>query len=170
MGRVQCLIKQIEGDLRQIIVTILECQQDLTPPFFNLVIRKGWVQQGFKENIDAFIERSMLAVFLSWLAIGSISYAVMRNWQGDDESAADERIEAEIDDISEPADEAPAQANNLPKRGTAPFRLGMIEAGMLLGGVSTLFAAFVAVQFVYLFGGSANIGVEEEPGCRMCEL
>ena len=33
MGRVQRLIKQIKGYLRQIIVTILECQQDLTPPF-----------------------------------------------------------------------------------------------------------------------------------------
>src|SRR5262249_26568228 len=37
------------------------------------------------------------------------------------------------------------------------IRLGFTETTMALGGVSTVFAAFVAIQFVYLFGGARNI-------------
>jgi CBS domain-containing protein len=37
-----------------------------------------------------------------------------------------------------------------------PF-LGFIESTVVLGAVNLLFAAFVAVQFAYLFGGEANI-------------
>jgi len=40
-----------------------------------------------------------------------------------------------------------------------PF-LGLTEAGIVLGSVSVLFAAFVMVQFNYFFGGEQNIGLE----------
>ena len=40
-----------------------------------------------------------------------------------------------------------------------PF-LGFIESAIVLGGVITLFAAFVVIQFQYFFGGHANINVE----------
>jgi hypothetical protein len=39
-----------------------------------------------------------------------------------------------------------------------PF-LGNIEAGIVLGGVVLLFAAFVVIQFQYFFGGQTNINV-----------
>ncbi len=35
--------------------------------------------------------------------------------------------------------------------------LGLIESGIILGGINILFAAFVFIQFRYLFGGAANI-------------
>ncbi|NIL99141.1 MAG: DUF4173 domain-containing protein, partial [Planctomycetales bacterium] len=38
----------------------------------------------------------------------------------------------------------------------APF-LGFTESAIVLGAVDLLFAAFVAIQFHYLFGGAANI-------------
>jgi len=37
------------------------------------------------------------------------------------------------------------------------FRLGFTEAAMVLVSVCGIFAAFVAIQFVYLFGGQTNI-------------
>jgi Domain of unknown function (DUF4173) len=37
------------------------------------------------------------------------------------------------------------------------FKLGLLEIGMALGGLNLLFAAFIAVQFGYFFGGSANV-------------
>jgi hypothetical protein len=40
-----------------------------------------------------------------------------------------------------------------------PF-LGFTESAVILGSVSILFLAFVAVQFQYFFGGETNIGVE----------
>jgi len=41
-----------------------------------------------------------------------------------------------------------------------PRFLGFTEAGIILAGVDLLFAAFVAIQFRYLFGGQANITAE----------
>lgn len=38
--------------------------------------------------------------------------------------------------------------------------LGVVESSMVLLGVVTLFAVFVAVQFRYLFGGEQNIGLQ----------
>lgn len=39
----------------------------------------------------------------------------------------------------------------------AGFRLGHLEASIVLGSVSALFLAFIVVQLAYLFGGLANI-------------
>jgi hypothetical protein len=38
--------------------------------------------------------------------------------------------------------------------------LGFIESVMILGGIDLLFAAFVIIQFAYLFGGEVNINLE----------
>jgi hypothetical protein len=47
----------------------------------------------------------------------------------------------------------------LEKPWLAPF-FGFTEAAIVLGCVSLLFAAFVAIQFQYFFGGHANITIE----------
>jgi hypothetical protein len=47
----------------------------------------------------------------------------------------------------------------LEKPWLAPF-FGFTEAAIMLGCVSLLFAAFVAIQFQYFFGGNANITLE----------
>jgi hypothetical protein len=41
-----------------------------------------------------------------------------------------------------------------------PSFLGMTESAIVLGGVDLLFAAFVAIQFRYFFGGQANIHID----------
>jgi len=41
-----------------------------------------------------------------------------------------------------------------------PFGLGFIESAIVLIAVDLLFLVFVGIQFVYLFGGRANISVE----------
>jgi hypothetical protein len=46
------------------------------------------------------------------------------------------------------------------ERSILPPFLGFIESGIILGSVVILFAAFVAVQFQYFFGGNANIHLE----------
>ncbi|MBM4425213.1 MAG: DUF4173 domain-containing protein [Chloroflexi bacterium] len=43
------------------------------------------------------------------------------------------------------------------ERDLLPRPLGLIESGIVLGSINLLFAAFVAIQFRYLFGGTANI-------------
>lgn len=45
-------------------------------------------------------------------------------------------------------------------QGWLPRFLGWVEAVIVLGSVVLLFAAFVAVQFRYFFGGQANIALE----------
>ncbi|MEN9564302.1 MAG: hypothetical protein RIR73_2546 [Chloroflexota bacterium] len=41
-----------------------------------------------------------------------------------------------------------------------PAFLGFIESSIVLGSVVALFAAFVAIQFQYFFGGTTNINIE----------
>lgn len=48
---------------------------------------------------------------------------------------------------------------NLEKPWTPILKLGFVEATTVLASVNALFALFVAIQFTYLFGGSANINV-----------
>lgn len=48
---------------------------------------------------------------------------------------------------------------NLEKAIAPVLRLGFVEAATVLAAVNVLFAVFVAIQFTYLFGGSANVQV-----------
>jgi hypothetical protein len=50
-------------------------------------------------------------------------------------------------------------AQSVETRGERGWRLGFTEAAMVLFSVNALFAAFVAVQFRYFFGGQSNITV-----------
>jgi hypothetical protein len=76
----------------------------------------------------------------SWTAIGGLAFALL------DRKA--KRAPNPATDTSAPQPEPPA----------APiFSLGFTETMMLLGGVVIVFASFVVIQFVYLFGGERNI-------------
>src|SRR5205807_1557232 len=54
---------------------------------------------------------------------------------------------------------APSGTPNLEKPIAPVLRLGFIETATVLAAVNLLFAVFVAIQFTYLFGGSANVQV-----------
>jgi hypothetical protein len=111
-------------------------------------------------DIDAFVGRTILAGVIAWVSVGTITYGLARTWREEPDEAAP--VEGDRDEtVPEGTLPTVDQALRPNKRGiTSPFRLSMIEGGMLLGGVNLLFGAFVLVQFVYLFGGQQNIGVE----------
>ncbi|MBT3338184.1 MAG: DUF4173 domain-containing protein [Anaerolineae bacterium] len=99
----------------------------------------------FAERMDAFVElfrleklpeyifRGIYILILSYILVGVLLYAA-RNSQ-------DEKLIGE---------EKPV---------LTPF-LGFTEASIVLCSVLLLFAAFVAVQFQYFFGGQVNINIE----------
>jgi len=111
------------------------------------------------ENLDIenLIGRMILAGIIGWFVVGALTYSLARDWEEETDTDATSRDETVPESTLPTADDPLKPA----KRGrTALFRLSMIEGGMLLGGVNLLFGAFVLVQFVYLFGGQQNIGVE----------
>lgn len=89
---------------------------------------------------------------IAWLAVGAISWGVVYSAAGDRRYITVPGSDGEPEAVPlETADEDGAPAK--PKRG-GPLGLGMIEAGIVLGLVNLLFAAFVLVQFAYFFGGA----------------
>lgn len=75
---------------------------------------------------------------LGWLAIGGLASAM---------------VERKVKREGDAPPDAVVHAPTL----TRWFRIGFTEAIMALGGVCIVFAAFVVIQFVYLFGGQHNI-------------
>jgi hypothetical protein len=95
-------------------------------------------------NLGGYLTFGLL---LGWTAVGGLAYAL-----GDRKAKRAPTpatyIRAESDDGSEPR--------------TAPiFSLGLTETLMVLVSVCALFALFVAIQAVYLFGGQQNISIEK---------
>ncbi|MEO0562741.1 MAG: DUF4173 domain-containing protein [Chloroflexota bacterium] len=128
--------------------------------FANYLPSLAWLEN---LNVEDFIGRAFLMGVLSWFAVGAITYANARDW-------AYTPPKVNLEDASERAKDDTIPESTVPMRDSLPkppkrdvpraLRLSMIEGGMLLGGVSLLFGAFVLVQFVYLFGGQGNIGVD----------
>ncbi|MGQ9888122.1 MAG: DUF4153 domain-containing protein [Aggregatilineales bacterium] len=92
-------------------------------------------------------------VGIAWLAVGAIAWGVARGAAGAQRYVVVPGLDGEPEavplEITNEDDDAPAK----PKRGGL-LRLSMIEAGIVLGLVNLLFAAFVLVQFTYFFGGA----------------
>ena len=85
------------------------------------------------ENLPEYIFRAILVLIIAYLIAGVLLYAARKS---QDETLIGEE-----------------------KPWLAPF-LGFTESSIVLGSVLLLFAAFVAVQFQYLFGGQVNINIE----------
>ncbi|NOY98069.1 MAG: DUF4173 domain-containing protein [Chloroflexi bacterium] len=85
------------------------------------------------EKLPEYIFRGMYIFLLAYLLVGILLYAAFKS--------RDEKLLGE---------EKPV---------VAPF-LGFTEAGIVLGSVVLLFAAFVVVQFQYFFGGQVNINID----------
>ena len=101
---------------------------------------------------ESLVEPLFFIAVIGWLAMGTLSFGVARH------HVTEERIREEWagHDADTDPDEADPNAAEKPKR-DGLFRLGMIEAGIVLGLVVLLFAAFVAIQFRYFFGGETII-------------
>jgi hypothetical protein len=85
------------------------------------------------EALDYPLEQLCLIAFFGWVSVGGLTFALARK-------------------RAEDAEEKPAHRELALK----PL-LGNLEASIVLFSVDLLFAAFVAIQATYLFGGEANI-------------
>lgn len=93
------------------------------------------------------------AAVIGWLAVGALAYGVAR-------LIPIPRTQPDLDVDTEPPPDPDAEILNdaLTQEAEAEkpkpaFRLGMIEAGVVLGLVDLLFGLFVLVQLAYFFGG-----------------
>lgn len=86
-------------------------------------------------NVLEWLWRGTLILLLSGLLAGGLAFALTRRANEDEQSR--------LEKILTP----------LPRR----FSIGFIETSTILLLVSMLFAAFVAIQFTYLFGGASNV-------------
>jgi Domain of unknown function (DUF4173) len=80
----------------------------------------------------------------AWAVIGGLAFAFL------DRKAKRAPVQTADPEIAEFVSPEPQVIRGLPQ-------LGFTETTMLLGSVCLVFAAFVAIQFVYLFGGERNI-------------
>ena len=89
----------------------------------------------FIPNLLEWGWRFVLMLTMGWLVAGAFVYMADRRAKQDDESAFEHAL------------------TEFPKK----IGIGFIETTTVLLLVNLLFLAFVAVQFTYLFGGSANV-------------
>src|SRR5205807_10663142 len=83
---------------------------------------------------------------LAWTTIGGVAFALV------DRKAKRTPTAAPVMSVHQ------LEASITP---TAILSLGFIESTMLLGSICGVFALFVAIQFVYLFGGQSNINIQK---------
>lgn len=93
------------------------------------------LRQNFLLRLIEWISRAILIVMVGWLLAGSLVYAYRRE-SGDETAGFLEQI-----------------GKLLPQH----VSLGFVEATTILSLVNALFAFFVFIQSMYLFGGRANI-------------
>jgi hypothetical protein len=93
----------------------------------------------FSANLFTLTDSVLIAGFTGWLMLTALSYALANIRPVPQAQATVEETDAGV------------------KKQRPGFRIGMIEATMVLGSVTLLFAFFVVIQFAYLFGGQANI-------------
>ncbi len=93
-------------------------------------------------NVGELIFQLTFTGIFAWIAIGGLSFALLERKA--------KRAPAAV--RSEPIAEEPETARTIRVPG-----LGFTETTMLLGSVCLVFASFVVIQFVYLFGGQQNI-------------
>lgn len=113
---------------------------------------------------DQLLWRGVYALSAAWLAIGALAWGVTESAPArrryvtvpTAEGAVEAVPLAAADDDEDDDDDEGEGAPVKRKRGGL-LRLNIIEAGIVLGLVNLLFAAFVLVQFAYFFGGTAFI-------------
>jgi hypothetical protein len=100
-------------------------------------------------NWNDVFRHGMVIVLFGWIVCGGLAYAVLTR---------PGRRYVQVGD--QPAQTLPDDESAPPKGKKRPFTLNLIEAGIVLGSVVGLFAAFVLIQFTYFFGGQSNITFE----------
>lgn len=99
---------------------------------------RDFLQLEFLSDLLEWLWRAILILAVAWLAAGGLVYALDRRQASDGQGG----LEKAIDNLK------------------GAISLGFVEVTILLTSVDLLFLIFVWIQFVYLFGGEANITVE----------
>jgi hypothetical protein len=107
-------------------------------------------------NVYSLAMQGFYAGMFAWPAIGGLAYALL------DRKVKRAPTRPIHEPASAPADtsadlDGPSMDELVGKTMPKMISLGFTEVTMLLGSVCFVFAAFVAVQFVYLFGGARNL-------------
>lgn len=106
-------------------------------------------------GIDSLMEQSFLTGSLAFAAMGAAAYGALRFAMP---QGAAPPVET-ADDDDEPETFEAAEGTQPTEKRKPAFKLGMIEATIVLGSVDLLFGAFVFIQFAYFFGGLTQITV-----------
>lgn len=91
------------------------------------------------DNLTELTLRVMVTVLVGWACLGGLAFALR-------------------DDAAQAATRAGEATES--KTGPGHFQLTFTESAIVLVSVNALFAAFVAIQLRYFFGGQSNITVE----------
>ncbi len=104
--------------------------------------------------------RGVVVVVVGWLLAGGLAYALGRSAQ-DGPGALDRVLGSVAGALNREAAAAGEDGlDGLLRALARVFRLGFVEAAIVLGALDLLFLAFVGVQFAYLFGGEANVSAQ----------
>ncbi len=140
-----------------IVFTLLLAAAD---EVFANYVQQAWDLIAFNPDVG-FINQVLLTLMLGWIAMGALAYGIARRMPSRQKTVtvpAQEDPEAWFTaDSDAPPVPMESTESRPAKRKRSGFRLGIIEAGMVLGLVDVLFAAFVVVQFAYFFGGQDTV-------------
>jgi len=107
----------------------------------------GDALRGFiPSNPVLFFFQGWYLLIIAWLCVGALAYSVVER-KAKNTGFSTPSLKQFFED-----QEAPKTTISRPA-----YSLGFTETMMLLGSLCGVFALFVGIQFVYLFGGAANI-------------
>lgn len=98
------------------------------------------------------IETTIITLMITWVMIGGLAYAILPRAYGQ----SSPELDASADDAPDNSETHTTSIE--PRKNPAHFRLGIIEATMMLGSLCLLFGIFVVFQVTYLFGGQTMLG------------
>jgi hypothetical protein len=99
-----------------------------------------------------------VALVIGWICCGALAFGVLRGLEAAPAASAGRTFDP-IGEFSLEDDFGAAVSK--PKRtAVKPFRLGMVESGIVFGAVNLMFGAFVMIQLAYFFGGQEIITAE----------
>jgi hypothetical protein len=112
------------------------------------------------KNVPTIIARLIFVLIIAWLTTGALSYALARrSWESFLQNrtiALDEPDNGETEALDNNPSPTP-EPDEEEKLKPVGYKLGIIEATILLGALDLLFGIFVLIQLTYFFGGEKNI-------------
>ncbi|HPL28339.1 MAG TPA: DUF4173 domain-containing protein [Anaerolineae bacterium] len=102
------------------------------------------------------VGRALVVLLAAWLLAGALAYSLRRG-SGDSQGGIDRALDSLAVALRPSTPPAEDGLQRLLAALAGILGFGMVEAAIVLLAVDLLFAAFVGIQFAYLFGGQANV-------------